>query len=29
MSFPLPRPAGRVFTHNETIVIGRWTASTA
>jgi 2-polyprenyl-3-methyl-5-hydroxy-6-metoxy-1,4-benzoquinol methylase len=26
LSFPLPRPAGRVFTHNETIVIGRWTA---
>ena len=26
MSFPFPRPVGRVFTHNETIVIGRWTA---
>lgn len=25
-SFPLPRPAGRVFTHNETVVVGRWTA---
>lgn len=25
-SFPLPRLAGRVFTHNETIVVGRWTA---
>jgi hypothetical protein len=29
LSFPLPRVAGRVFTHNETIVIGRWTASAA
>jgi SAM-dependent methyltransferase len=27
-SFPLPRPAGRVFTHNETVVVGRWTAPT-
>ncbi len=26
LSFPFPRPFGRVFTHNETIVIGRWTA---
>ncbi len=26
LSFPFPRQAGRVFTHNETIVIGRWTA---
>jgi SAM-dependent methyltransferase len=25
-SFPLPRVAGRWFTHNETIVVGRWTA---
>lgn len=28
-SFPLPRLAGRVFTHNETIVVGRWTTPTA
>ena len=28
LSFPLPRAAGRVFTHNETIVIGRWNAPT-
>jgi len=28
-SFPLPRLAGRVFTHNETIVVGRWTAPIA
>ncbi len=27
-SFPLPRAAGRVFTHNETVVVGRWTAPT-
>jgi SAM-dependent methyltransferase len=26
-SFPLPRVAGRVFTHNETVVVGRWTAT--
>jgi SAM-dependent methyltransferase len=25
LSFPFPRLAGRVFTYNETIVIGRWT----
>jgi 2-polyprenyl-3-methyl-5-hydroxy-6-metoxy-1,4-benzoquinol methylase len=28
-SFPFPRPAGKVFTHNETVVVGRWTAPTA
>jgi SAM-dependent methyltransferase len=28
-SFPLPRVGGRVFTHNETIVIGRWTTPSA
>ena len=27
-SFPLPRMAGRAFTHNETIVVGRWTTPT-
>ncbi len=27
-SFPLPRAAGRVFTHNETVVVGRWTPPT-
>lgn len=27
-SFPFPRPVGRVFTHNETVVVGRWTAPT-
>lgn len=27
-SFPLPRAAGRVFTHNETVVVGRWGART-
>lgn len=25
-SFPFPRVVGRVFTHNETVVVGRWTA---
>jgi hypothetical protein len=28
-SFPLPRVAGHVFTHNETIVVGRWTTPVA
>lgn len=27
-SFPFPRAVGRVFTHNETVVVGRWTAPT-